>query len=109
MAKALLLVFSNPSDPSREDEYNEWYDNTHVPDVLKVPGFVSGRRYALGPTQLVPGGERHGYLAVYEIDADDPAEAVRTLRRRLGNEIPLSDAMDLPGSTNFVYVPREDD
>jgi hypothetical protein len=30
--------------PGREDEFNLWYDPTHLPDVLKLPGFVSARQ-----------------------------------------------------------------
>jgi hypothetical protein len=34
----------------REDEFNRWYDDTHLPEMLQVPGFVAGRRYTLaGP------------------------------------------------------------
>ena len=39
MPKGVLIVPSGPSDPSREDEYNEWYDNTHVGEVRDVPGW----------------------------------------------------------------------
>jgi hypothetical protein len=38
------LVKSKPSDPAREAEYNAWYDDIDVPDVLEVPGFMRARR-----------------------------------------------------------------
>jgi len=79
MPKGIMVVQSSPSDPSREDEYNDWYDNTHLPEVLAVPGFVSARRYKVfggaGPSQ-------HAYLAVYELEADDLTAPVRELRAR---------------------------
>jgi hypothetical protein len=31
---------TSPVDPAREDEYNDWYDNTHVPEICAVLGFV---------------------------------------------------------------------
>jgi hypothetical protein len=90
--KNTLLVFTNPVE-GREDEYNDWYDRVHVPDLLKVPGVVSAQRY-----EVVPDGNgepRHKYLAVYEIDGD-PAEVTAELGRRMATgEIPLSDTLDV--------------
>ena len=45
MAAWLLAVYTDCADPSREKEFNEWYDRTHLPDVLKIPGFVRATRY----------------------------------------------------------------
>jgi hypothetical protein len=39
------LVFSNPAD-GRDADYNAWYDDHHVPEVLDhVPGYVAAQRY----------------------------------------------------------------
>ena len=38
------LVKTEPSDPSRETEFNEWYDDVDIPDVLAVPSFKRARR-----------------------------------------------------------------
>jgi hypothetical protein len=96
MPRSVYVVYSRPSDPSREDEYNDWYDNTHVPQVLAVPGFVSARRHRLTEWSAkrledVPGPV---YLAVYELDTDDPAEAVRELGRRMkSGDVVMTDAI----------------
>jgi hypothetical protein len=68
--KGIMVVQSAPVDPARENEYNDWYDNEHVRDILAVPGFTSARRYKVHG----PAGDGTGapaYLAIYEIDADD--------------------------------------
>ena len=39
-SKGQLLVFSNATD-GRDEEFNTWYDEVHVPEVLEVDG-VSG-------------------------------------------------------------------
>lgn len=49
MPKGMLVVESRPADPAREDEYNDWYTNTHIPEVCAVPGFVAARRYKARP------------------------------------------------------------
>ena len=67
MGKWLLVVESNCMDPSREKEFNEWYDQTHIPDIFETPCFVKASRYEL--TRAAEGKGK--YLAVYEIQSDD--------------------------------------
>lgn len=88
--KAIMVVKSGPSDPSREDEYNDWYSNTHIPQVVETPGFVSARRYKLRS------GDAEGpqYLAIYEIDADVPEDARAALSARgAAGEVERNDAL----------------
>lgn len=78
MPKGIMVVQSRPSDPAREDEFNDWYSNTHLPEIRAVPGFVAARRYKVHDAS----GESHSYLAIYEIDADDLTDPVEELRTR---------------------------
>jgi len=77
MARGVYVVCTRPADPSCEDEMNAWYDHTHLPELLAVPGFVSARRF-----RRVDADGEVEYLAVYEVDAPDIGEPVRELRRR---------------------------
>jgi hypothetical protein len=83
MPRAVLVVQTRPSDPSREDDFNRWYDETHIPEVLAIPGIVGARRYRLSETQQVNGDRSYPYLAVYDLDADDLDTVVDELRRRM--------------------------
>lgn len=103
MVKGVMVVQSNPVSPSREDDFNDWYDNTHVPEVLAVPGFVSARRYkahradAAGPA----------YLAIYELDADDLTAPLAELRARAatgGNHGTDAVALDPPPVVTFYEL-----
>jgi hypothetical protein len=76
MPKGIMIVQSGPSDPAREDEYNQWYSHTHLPEILAVPGFTAARRYK------AHNGANQEYLAVYEIDAGDLTDPVRELAAR---------------------------
>ena len=50
MPKGIMVVQTSPVDPAKEDAYNDWYDNTHIPEILEIPGFTSARRFKLhGP------------------------------------------------------------
>lgn len=65
MPKGVLVVRTAPSE-GRESEYNEWYDDTHLGDILKLAGFTSARRF-----RTVTGSDDLPYLALYEVEADD--------------------------------------
>lgn len=67
MASWFLVIESNCTDPGREQEFNEWYDNVHIPDILETRCFIKAARYEL-PN---PPEGKGKYLAVYEIDSDD--------------------------------------
>jgi hypothetical protein len=67
MKKWLVVLESNCADPNREQEFNDWYNNIHLPDLLKLPGVVRARRYK-NPNP--PEGEA-SYLALYEVEVDD--------------------------------------
>jgi hypothetical protein len=108
MPKATLVVLSNPVSAEKEDEYNDWYDNTHLADVVRVPGFVSAQRYRLAEVEVMPDVPfpEHRYLALYEVEGDDIAEIAQALMQRAGTpEMDLGEAIDLETTTAFFYEP----
>lgn len=56
-----LLMAWTDIDPAHEGAFNTWYDNEHMARLAKVPGFLSGARYA-----ALRGGPK--YLAMYELE-----------------------------------------
>jgi len=66
---------------SRDEEFNEWYTNIHLPNVLEIPGYMSATRYK--QKELRYG--RGMYFSVYEVQSDDMdktlALAVEYLKR----------------------------
>jgi hypothetical protein len=96
MAKYQLLAFTNPV-AGREEEFNRWYQEQHIPDLLAVPGFVSAQRYELTDAT---GSDNPGWtsLAVYELECDDPDALMAQVRSRLGTAaMPVSDSLE-PGT-----------
>jgi|WetSurMetagenome_2_1015567.scaffolds.fasta_scaffold149190_4 hypothetical protein len=67
MGKYILKVEANCKDQAREAEFNDWYNNIHIPDVLETKGFVRSIRYEL----LEPAPDKGRYVAVHEIETDD--------------------------------------
>jgi hypothetical protein len=104
MAKYTFVVLTNPT-PGKEAEYNKWYNEQHIPDVLNVPGFVAAQRFRLADAQM---GDKnpHRYLALYEIETDDLPTALKELKARSGSaEMVMSDAIDLKDVGAFVFAP----
>lgn len=90
MSAHTYVVFSNPAE-GRDDEYNRWYNDVHLDEVLQVPGFVSATRHRIEPQD---GAEpEYGYVALYQIESD-PEPALAELMRRAGSgELQMSDAL----------------
>jgi hypothetical protein len=65
--KILFIVESNCADPAKEEAFNEWYNKTHLPDVLESPEVLRAVRYQRMDTS----GGQAKYLALYEIETDD--------------------------------------
>jgi hypothetical protein len=76
MPKAIMVVQSGPVSAEREEEYNDWYSGTHIPEILAIPGFAGARRYKAA------GDGAPSYLAIYEIEADDIFAPVKELGAR---------------------------
>jgi len=101
----VFVVFTKPVE-GMEDEFNNWYDNQHIHDVVKVPGVVSAQRYEMvhpGPG----GGEMtNRYLAIYQIDGPPEAAMDVMMARFLTEDMPGTDALDLEATEMAVWAPR---
>ncbi|WP_345634669.1 DUF4286 family protein [Rugosimonospora acidiphila] len=100
MTRYLQIVQTSPS-PGSEEEFNEWYDTVHVPEVLRMPGFISGQRFRLVDADPSEGPR---YLAVYEIESDDIAATLDTIRDTAPGRT-KSTAIDTSVSIVRMYEP----
>ena len=98
------LVALTSARPTRDEEYNQWYDAQHLPDVLKVPGFVAAQRFKLSEAVTTPKApSNYKYLTIYEIETDDIAEVVRDLGQRVGTErMPMNNAL-APERYSYIF------
>jgi hypothetical protein len=74
------MGFTDCADPARDAEYNDWYDNVHVPDVLQAPGVMRITRYHNIDPESGPGK----YLSFVEIESDDIEKTIADLKAHLG-------------------------
>src|SRR5260370_37763263 len=60
MAKGILIAAMDFSDVA-EDEFHDWYDTEHIPERLRVPGFLNAERWVGGLNPKVS-------LALYDLE-----------------------------------------
>jgi hypothetical protein len=93
MARYVFAVHSNPVE-GREQEYNDWYSNRHLDDLLACAGVTAARRLTLADQQVREGPQPFHYLALYEIETDNPQSFFDELFSRIGTEqMPRSTAL----------------
>ena len=74
-----LLYVEVDCPPELESEFHAWYNLEHIPERLKISGFVTGRRYA-----ALEGSPR--WLATYELTAVDVLDSAE-YRQWLGGPL----------------------
>jgi hypothetical protein len=106
MAIYRLIAFTDPV-AGRDQEYNDWYNNVHLPDVVAIPGFVSAQRFVL---KIATAGEiKNKYVAIYDMQTDDPAALMAEVGRRIDAEqIILSQALDMTAENSGIFEPCSD-
>jgi hypothetical protein len=92
--------------PDREEEFNKWYDEVHLREVLEIDGFVAAQRFVLSDSQ-VPGLDVSAapgrYLAIYEVEAPDLAAAIEKLTGS-SDRMNMSDSLDASKALAFAYT-----
>jgi|GEM_PF-587260 hypothetical protein len=108
--KAILLVLTNPGSPATETQYNQWYTNEHIPDVLAVPGYTQATRWRCYDSWS-PFEQK--YFATYELEVADEAElrsvSDEHMRRIAAGDMRAapSGAMDRDAMRAMYYVAVE--
>jgi len=98
MKRYKMVVLTNPLD-DRHEEFNDWYDNRHLADLLDLEGMESAQRYRL---KL---GDGWTYMAIYDVETDDLDALMAEMYRRVDSkEIYMSPAFD----ENYLLVAGEE-
>ncbi len=99
--KHLVVVLTEPTE-GREAEYNDYYEHQHLDDVLATTDWTSAQRFKLSDQQgmqcPLP------YLALYEVEADDATEVLKTLNATRGERV-QSAALNKRTAGVWVFSP----
>ena len=98
MPRGVYIVFTNPASPELEDEYNRFYAEVHIPELLGRPGFHGARRFRLAESAQQPVGAiaDYSYVTIYDVDIDELAktreERAAAVRARSGSPSVIDDS-----------------
>lgn len=102
MKNYAYVVLSNPV-PGRDQEYNDWYSNRHLADVVAVPGFVSAQRFRLVDPEAEDAPHQR-YMAIYRMLTDDPSAIVAELQTLVETgQMEMSDAFSQSDMAIHLY------
>ena len=88
------IMFVNPTE-GKEEAFNAWYNDVHLPDIEQTGAFTSGERFEVASSPHTPEGE-HRYAAIYDVEGDDADAALDKLVASFGaGKMRMSDAIDL--------------
>ena len=60
----VLMIVESRVDPDKEEEFNRWYDDQHLPDVVGCPYFIAAARYRSSDDSPPV------YLALYVLESE---------------------------------------
>lgn len=101
MAKFKLIALTTPV-PGKEAAYHAWYQNQHLVELTSMFADIkSAQRYKLA-AKLV-GGDNNQYLAIYEIESDDPTKLLAEIgEASAAGKLTQTDASDM--STTYTAL-----
>jgi hypothetical protein len=107
-----ILVFSDCNNRAREEEFNRWYEDVHIPDMLQVPGIMRATRWL---SVQVDNPRAKKYLALYELEtadlpkfSQDMSRIVESARQRGRlSDLPVFDPPGVPRLYRQIMAVRE--
>ena len=104
MKRHLVLVLTEPTE-GNEAAFNDYYEHTHLGEVLATTGWRSAQRYRVageaGEACPLP------YLAVYEADAENAGDILDTLNSTRADR-QQSDTLNRRTGRVWVFEPIGD-
>jgi hypothetical protein len=101
--REVLIALSNPVS-GKDEEFRTWYWETHIPEVLALPAFVSAECYRLQNGEVAP----YQYTTIYQVEGS----AVDARNLLFSGVVGMSDLLDLsvmmtaPFSPPFTQLAR---
>jgi hypothetical protein len=102
MPKFKMIALTRPV-AGREDDYNHWYQNVHLPEVCALPGIQGAQRYK--QAAALQNGDERNYLAIYDIETDDIGATLAGFgQAAAAGKMTQSDASDNAGAYTVIFT-----
>ena len=67
----IVNIVATECTPENDEKFNQWYNDVHIPLILKNPAIKKAARYRLAGEP----GNAPQYLAIYEFESREALEA----------------------------------
>jgi hypothetical protein len=105
MPSCKLVALTRPL-PGREGDYHDWYQNTHLPELVNMFKMKGAQRYKL--VAKLMGADENEVLAIYDIECDDPMALLGEMGQAAASgRMTQSDASDM--GTTYTALFQEYD
>jgi hypothetical protein len=105
MPTTYLMIAHSSAKPGRDAEYLQWYEHSHLPEICAIPGVKGGRLLEATPSS--PSKPAATFLAIYELDVEDPMSVLQEMgRRHQAGQMHSTDALD-PASAQLVFYKQK--
>ena len=101
MSICFYFVFTQPK-AGQDEEFNAWYSDRHIYDLVAIPGIAAAQRYQL--LDATTAEKTPDYLAIYEFSDVDLAIA-GIAERRGTDRMPSTEAINRDLSKGVVFKP----
>ena len=104
MSRYQYVILSQAVE-GRLEEFEKWYDEVHLRDVLKIAGVIGARRLRIVGQKTLKGMVAAPWcsLAIYEMETDDPVGVTRAIAKAAHTDaMPVSDALEQTGMIQLI-------
>ena len=102
-----LSIVTADIDPAHEAEWDHWYTESHIPNLLKVPGYVMAGRFRVFDHPALKGfNTGPKYLALYECESEDAISSLRSsesMHPKARAELQRWQSFGMPDVHNFGW------
>ena len=99
------VAFSTPV-PGRELELERWYDTQHIPDCLRLDGFVAVQRYRIDQQPMGVDVPSWRVMVIYEIESADIETTLAQIPKVIRTAaMPMTDALDMTTALRILATP----
>jgi hypothetical protein len=98
MHKMMVLA---KAKPGQVDALAKWYDETHINDLLAVPGLITAERHTVMPVKRPEATPEWDFMLIYELQGENPMVALQNMGAA---NVPLSDLMESTQTLSLVCI-----
>ena len=94
------MIVMAKAKPGQVEALAKWYDETHIADLLAVPGLVSAERHTVMPLKAPEGVPAWDFMLIYGLEGDPMA----VLGNMAKAQVALSDIMESTMTLSIVAI-----